>query len=532
MSVTVLASAPPRSNPTIAYRFWTNQRLSSLLTFALIVGSLAVIGSYLVIATAHVNDNYQVTHTHFVAGVYTGLAQYVNAGRLYPDLYDGSHFGGTRYMPLQFLLHAGMARLTGEYLISGKLLAAGLADVLIVQLFLLLRRSGCSPTISLALPSLVLTSSAGFYACTTIRGDLLPVVCQLAALVTLQRTISPRKITLAGLFCTLGILAKLTAVWAPMAITLYLLIRDRRACFLFVGICLGSLALSLGLLHVVSGGRMLENFVAVSTAGVGGIGAFLKSPFRLLLTMSKGGTLFQFLVPFVLIECGLAIRQRRCTLWHYSFACCVPVLLLIYADMGTTSNHVVDLIVLSVLLLGSLWSYLQVNREMTWNMQMVLTLAILWGMASAWAFIMGHPTQEAASALMTGKSKYPQKPLAKLVRDDETLLTEDGWVAISRGQIPTILDTYSLARFAKSRPELVEKLVSRVERQEFDKIVLLHRLDADDPGDEEWYDMFISKPVVETVLRRYRLLAMAEGYCVYVPRRGDAPANLSKGIEE
>jgi hypothetical protein len=55
------------------------------------------------------------------------LAKYANEGVLYPPLLDGQHYGGTHWTPLPILLNAGAARLTGEYLTSGKLVGIALS---------------------------------------------------------------------------------------------------------------------------------------------------------------------------------------------------------------------------------------------------------------------------------------------------------------------------------------------------------------------------------------------------------------------
>src|SRR5262249_57055678 len=110
---------------------------------ALRVGPAAVVlGSYGLLAAAHARDRFQV---NFVSAVYAELAAELNAGRFYPDVYDGSHYAGTRYMPGHFVLHAGLARLTGEYLLSGKLIAYAATLPLLVQLFVILRRVAPPP---------------------------------------------------------------------------------------------------------------------------------------------------------------------------------------------------------------------------------------------------------------------------------------------------------------------------------------------------------------------------------------------------
>src|SRR5713101_2994738 len=113
-------------------------RLSGVaLATCLVLASLVVLLSYAVVATAHLSDRYQV---NFISGIYTTLAARFNDGTFYPELYDGEHYGGTRYMPLPFVLQAVLARLTGDYLVAGKLLTYGLAAALCVQLLLILKR--------------------------------------------------------------------------------------------------------------------------------------------------------------------------------------------------------------------------------------------------------------------------------------------------------------------------------------------------------------------------------------------------------
>jgi len=68
-----------------------------------LLAAAVVLGSYAVLAVVHSGDRYQLNGT---SGVYAGLAMNLNHGICYPELYDGARYGGTRYMPLQFVLHA------------------------------------------------------------------------------------------------------------------------------------------------------------------------------------------------------------------------------------------------------------------------------------------------------------------------------------------------------------------------------------------------------------------------------------------
>jgi hypothetical protein len=56
--------------------------------------------AWLLVVLARVDDSFGTI------GPWTGLAFYTAKDVLCPPLVDGEHFGGTRYMPLQFLLYA------------------------------------------------------------------------------------------------------------------------------------------------------------------------------------------------------------------------------------------------------------------------------------------------------------------------------------------------------------------------------------------------------------------------------------------
>lgn len=122
---------------------------------ALLEMSLLVVLSWLVGAIAHADDH--------VSGTWMALAASANSGTLYPPLYDGHFFGGTRFMPVPILLQAGAARVSGEYLVSAKSLSYLLAAALLVLTFVLLRRR-CPTPVALMLSSTILVTGTGLTA--------------------------------------------------------------------------------------------------------------------------------------------------------------------------------------------------------------------------------------------------------------------------------------------------------------------------------------------------------------------------------
>src|SRR6266508_4095850 len=170
--------------------------------------------STLVVVIAHLGDRYQIDH---VAGSWIGLARYLNAGTFYPELYDGSSFGGTRFMPLYFALHSVLARATVDYVLAGKALS-----------FVILRRYGVPRSFALLLASLVLLTGPGFHAATSIRADGLATLLGLAA-VALVAHRGPGYAFPASFLAGAATFTKISALWAPAAIALWLFLYHRRS---------------------------------------------------------------------------------------------------------------------------------------------------------------------------------------------------------------------------------------------------------------------------------------------------------------
>ena len=226
-----------------------------------------VVSSTAIVAIAHVDDRFEVSH---VSGTWMALAQYATERVLYPPLFDGSHFGGTRYMPLGIVLNAGASRVSGEYLVSGKVISYAGAIALFALTFALTRRISRSWPLSLALVGTILVTGAGSSAVHAMRGDTLPATLQLGA-IALVLTYSTPAIALAGVLCALAFMAKFSALWALAAITLWLFIQRRpRLLALFLGTSIVATASLVLAFDAVSDGRMTDNVYTLAFAGTSG----------------------------------------------------------------------------------------------------------------------------------------------------------------------------------------------------------------------------------------------------------------------
>jgi hypothetical protein len=481
--------------------------------------AVATLLSWALIAGVHAEDTYYV---HQVSGVWLTLAADVERGVLYPPLYDGHAFGGTRYMPGQTLVYAGAREASGDRIIGVKLVVYALALLLFGLVFTSLSLLDCPVPVALGLVAVALASGVGLLATTAVGGDTLPVVLQLTALLLVARRNGRRAAAGAGLICALAILTKDSALWAPAAIVIWLLVRERQRVLAFTASLAATLAAGLGAIEAASHGRFSDNLLSLSGSSFMGFGAvFLDSPGKLITLAHGNASSIVVVVPFVLASFLLAGLERRFTLYHLSFVFALAILCVVLADPGAYYNHLLDLSVLSVILVGDLWR--RAGTETGFVALRVLVLAAL-----VWAIGVGYytdvkPAAAEAARLLLGRADreiYAQQPPAGTFRPTDHILSEDPYVPLAMGQRPVVLDAFMLLRIAEKHPEWRRALIKRLDDHEFDKLVLLHRLDRS----TWWRTTHFGLPIVEAMQRNYTLWRRLRwrDLWIYVPKHRPA----------
>jgi hypothetical protein len=445
------------------------------------------------------------------------LAADARHGTLYRPLFDHGFFGGTWYTPLEFVLQAGVSFVTGEYVVSGKLLAYATALAMLGLLYVLLRRVGCSRLISAALASSVLLAPTGLFAATAIRGDMLPLVLQLAAIGLLSWSVSRRILIAAAILCALAIAAKLSAVWAPLAIVVWLVLGDRRQLRIFLPAFAGALVVTFAVFEAASAGRMTQTLFAVTGSGNSGASPLAGVP-RLFDFIVRDSGPTWMLLPFALLAIAVTVTERRLSLYQLSFLISLPLLALVLADPGSDFNHLIDLVVLTALVVGELWARAGSRRELS-GIALAIALALLLSGADSYRQSMKSDTKSAVEKLL-GRStvSYPTHPLAGYVSRSDRVLSEDPAIPLLLDERPLLVDAVSVRRVGLDHPEWIAALRDRIARNDFDKVVLVHPIEDDD-----WYqNKNFGRPIQDAIERHYSLVARVPRrplvYWVYVPR--------------
>ena len=474
---------------------------------------------------AHAADRYHVT---YISGTWIALAQAANEGQFYPPLFDGDHYGGTRYMPVPVLLHAGAARLTGEYLLSGKLLDFATTALLLGLLYGIIVRRGGQHRLGVVLVAGVVAGEVGLIAAFGIRHEAIPTGLQLAAIALVaSRRGSATIVALAAILCVLAFFSKLSAVYSVLVI-LILLWRDRTSLATFVVIGLVGLVSGLAIMELLSDGRFAETILQ-SAIGNYSVERVLAAPARLVwLLRYTPATLL--LLSYVVI---VLVRSRRRQPAPYALALVLAGLITtaVLLDRGASGNHLLDLVVLTpIVALDSATAALAGapgHRPLFGKEAVSRTLPLVASLGAVLALgaFVADELPGAVGQLRTGvvEQRYDARPLPPAGGAD-TLLSEDPYLPVSLGQRPVILDPFLLSRLGERHPEWIQSLAQRVERAEFARVVLL--MDINDSDAEAWYTgNHLGLPILSAMRESYDLgeRIPATGtwlgmYFVYVPK--------------
>jgi hypothetical protein len=472
----------------------------------------AAVAVFILVAAVHLGDNYHVDH---VAGAWMGLAWYASDGVLYPALVEDGYFGGTRYMPLGIVLNAGAAEVSGEYLVSGKVLALAVMAALLTLVYLAARDVGCSPRAALGTVGAVIATLVALFAGTTIYGDALPVLLQLAALVVLGRSTGRRGAAGAGLLAALAFGAKLSGLWGLAAGLLWLLWRDRGRALPFAAAAGGTILVILILSYVASDGRFDENVLGLAGVRDKAPGELLadtpSKTFDLLLHNAAATLVLLPLALGALVFFGLRGQLQPLDL---GLLLAGGITLVVMTDVGAGFNHLLDLTVLVPLVVAR-----ALAEAGDRPLRIVLAAAIVLGTAISLIDLRSDVREAASAAAHRETPKHLRAP-ALTQRLKRPVFSEDPSILIERGERPLVLDSYMLLRILEDDRKAESKLVSRFGRREFVTVVLIMDLDLDDPW---WSESHLGIGVARAIKRDYRFVRKVPGpvfaYRLYAPRR-------------
>ncbi len=467
----------------------------------------------------HVDD---LNAENFVSGAWFAQANAVAADDPYPALEHAGHYAGTRYQVLPIALHGELTRLTGNPVLAGSLVNGLGFALMIAATWWLLGVLGCRGGWRLLLAAAPIATGVGRTAAQSIRHDALPISLQLVALGLMLEALAPRSGTvdrrramLAGLCCALAVTAKLSAVWALLAIVLWVVWRQpsRRAALVpFASTFAGVIVVAFVAAQAWTRGRYLQNMRALA---FGHEDALLGGPRKLV-------DLLHASAPAAIVWIGVAtvltlvmVRRAQFELIAIAFACCALVTLDVLADRGAAANHLLDLVVLGAVVCGAAVRGRQREQNgfaaaapdwLATGVICLVTAAVTIGLVAGADQIVGTMRNDGGGQIAALRALVPP--------DADRLLTDDPIIPALVPQRPVVADAFAFRRLAVAHPDWSRAVARRVQRHEFDVIVLQDPLDA---SGSFYGDVHFTHEIALAIGENYRFDRTVAGRYVYVP---------------
>jgi hypothetical protein len=445
-----------------------------------------------------------------VAGVWSALEVDVAHGVFYRPVDGPDGFGGTRYVPVQFVLHAGVTRLmSGDLISAGHGLTLMAMVALILGAHLLLRRLGLPATTAAAAAVMILASRTAQEALLSYKGDALPAafnvwgiaVCAAPALGTAGA------VTAAVLF-TLAIGTKVTTVFGLGAVLIFLwLSGQRRAAAIVLAVTLVGVGTLAAATVAASDGRVIEAW----RAGAGratSLDALFKAPFTFarLVRQVPATLLFIQLGLAALLAVNLQ-RPRKPDLGTWCFLATAAGMVLICSADGIDTNHLLDLHVASIVMLG-VWLASAKPDARAFG---IAALAVA-GLAASMSLASGlmNRRAEASRGLFS-------EAVALVADTSRPILAENPLVPITAGQRPYMLDPFLYRINRPVYPAIEARLWKDLAAQRFGAVVL-ERDPHTDRG-KRWYaNAFFGAGFIEQMERFYEESGRVGDRIVYRPK--------------
>ena len=462
------------------------------------------------------------------SGVWTALADDFSRGDLYRPVQSELGFGGTRYLPLFFVLHGALIKAGLAPITAGMLLTFTSLALLGAAAGRLMRALGASAALAGPCVLLLPASIAFQLLAIAVKGDMLAAACSAggfaAAVAWSERQWRPG-LPLACLGFAAAILTKFTVVFALGAMLLWLL-RGRRGrqAALLVGGTLTLVAAGLVVAYGFSAGRIVESFAACATGGMNAAHAWRFPGWFALVAVQD--PFFLALLVAAIVAAVRRFRRAGFDLLGIYFWITTLGTVLLFVSPGIDSNHLADLLVASVVLLAVELTQGGSGRGVAFAAGgFAVLVAVTWlpGVPSVRHFLLarGRPTfaavQEIARRLPPGGTRR--------------LLAENPVLPVALGQRPEVLDAFSLRLLAVRDPALRDRFFAALAARRYTAVVLVDWSGVPEsdlpavmarhasPGVLGFYGgMHFPPGFLEALGRDYRLSFAVRPFVVFEPR--------------
>lgn len=442
------------------------------------------------------------------AGAWITLADdLARDGTFYRPLVLEDGTGGTRYMPLSFVIHAFVVTLGFPLIASGFALSILWGIALLAGAWRLLRLLNVPRNDAIIGTVLLLGAGCVQSAISSVKGDLAAAALNVWALVAFvvwwksqRRGAWP---TLAAMFFALAFMTKITSVFGCAAGCVVLLLDHRwRDAFKLASLTVLFALIGVAIVQFASDGRFIESLLACGGAR-GSMRFLAMAPVRFFEHLSAYDTAAMVAM---MVAFGALLLARRYYDWRaqplpiVALVMTVLATIAIYGSPGTARNHLIDLYTIAIIASTFAVSRCKSRPEIRIGMPgaqalgaAMITTSMLW---QVWHQYDGKSMQAAfASVANVSGPILSEQPIIPLLRDER----------------PYCMDWFSYETFTTRDPQLAARLHRDVASQRFGAIVFHKKITSDGK-----IDIDRSMPVVPIVLKHYREAGEFEGYTVFV----------------
>lgn len=471
----------------------------------LIAGSSCV---FLIIIFYSVFSGSALNH---VAGTWIGIAMDFSEGIFYRPLFsEGIGFGGTRYFPLFFSLHALMIKLCGMPILSGHIVSLFSGALLFIGCFFLLRQKEVKPILAIGLLSLLLSGVSIQWGLSTIRGDILPLALNIVGFVCFSSKYPLKYRVLFTSACfMLAFSAKVTAINGILSLFFWLILnrRKKEALMVLLFTSIGCIVF-LSILYFGTSARIISIFKICSSGGAN-LNGILKSPITFTENVAKNDPkclLFLFWASIIICKYRKTIVSNMLFIF---LLISTMLTIIIFGAPGIDYNQLVDISTASILLIGS--------TEFTYKSKNIRTSIYIYSFLIVFSIMYNLPSLK--SKLNDGykniAKRYPKEIINIIKQDDVKVLSENPMLPIIANKRPYVLDAFMLRLMIRNNSSIKSSIFDSINHKKFSAIVF----NRDPLKDIGWYShTHYGYDFINKVIYNYKEGIRKGNYVVYFPK--------------
>ena len=461
------------------------------------------------------------------SGTWTALAWDFAHGQLYRPVLSSSAFGGTRYMPVLFVMLGTLIRLHFDPIVAGVVLMQASVIAAAIALYAALRAVDVERVLAVPFAASVWASVTYQKFFTDMRVDFLSamfVAASLAAACVARRDPRARWLWCAGAACVLATFSKATEIVFLVPIVCIVaadgsITRAARFAAATFTACL----LLLAGLQWASAGRLVENFQATMTAGMR-VSDLWRRALPNFLWQLLGDPFIG--LPFVLAVSSLvmAVRRREWSIIDGYFLTSVSITLVISASPGASFNHMIELQIATTFAVAvALQRGLLPDRPVAGVYTVLVLVMALLVLPLPW---MPSPTRT-LRLLGPRQRATVQDMRAEFLLSTAPYLSLDPIVPVLLDQRPMVLDPFNLNLFVMNDTAAGRSLEARVRARTFATVILDDDQGLFDrdvrPGDAGYAETAArfwaaARPLERVIAVDYEICAVRRPFIILRPR--------------